>query len=72
MPNNVVTLSGSSSVGEGPFVYVNYDKSYFSPNPNKSQDIIPTFMYLGGSVAYEQDQFGNMIARNRSGGEAPA
>lgn len=69
MPNNTVSLSGSSSV-DGPFVYVNYDKSYFSPNPNKSQDIIPSFMFFGGSVAYEQDQFGNMIARNKSGGEA--
>ena len=69
MPNNQVTLSGSSSV-IGPYVYVNYDKSYFSPNANKSRDIIPSFMFFGGSIAYEQDSQGNLIARNKSGGEA--
>lgn len=36
------------------------------PNPTRNQDVVPGFMYLMGAVVYEKDQFGNMIARNRS------
>ena len=72
--SQAVAVSGVSQVGQS-LVYITYDKPQFpyglpDPNPFRSKDAIPGFMYFGGSVAYEKDQFGNMTARNKSGGEA--
>lgn len=71
-----VAISGATSPSDASVVFVTYTQPHFDaggiyPNPMQSQDIIPSFMYFMGSVAYEKDSQGNMVARNKSGGEAP-
>lgn len=57
-----------------PLVYVTFDRTEFDyglpdPNPLKSQDVVPGFMYLMGSVVYERDVNGNLVIRNRTPSE---
>lgn len=72
-----ITYSGITTPIDAPLTYVTYTQpqrdvsSPTYPDPTRSQDVIPSFMFLAGSVAFEKDQFGNLIARNRSGGESP-
>lgn len=53
-------------------VYVTYTLPQFDRgfNLNRSVDEVPGFIYFAGSVAYEKDSQGNIIVRNKSGGEA--
>lgn len=73
MPYSAQTVgtSGIGPIANQSVVYVTYDEPLFPYRANKqgSKDIIPGFLYLGGSVAYEKDNQGNIIARNKSGGE---
>jgi len=64
-----VAVSGVSQVGQS-LVYITYDQPQFpyglpDPNPFRSKDIVPGFMYYMGSVVYEKDAQGNMVARNK-------
>lgn len=64
-----IATSGISSTAAVSEVIVTYDRPQFpyglpQPNPARSQDRIPGFMYLMGHVIYEKDNRGNIIARN--------
>lgn len=68
---NVIRASGVTGTdGTQSLVFVTYEQPHFSPNDNKSIDVVPAFMYLGGSVGYYKDNMGNIVVRNKSGGEA--
>lgn len=66
MSTQTINTSGVGPILGNPLVNVTYDSPQFPvlPTPLNAMDQVPAFMFIGGHVVYEKNQFGNIIARN--------